>query len=156
MDECFNKMLEEMSKQTDISSEIFNSIEDMKQLTSSMPNTFHEFIPQVEKMSKRVHEMPDEAFMALLEETICRNMSGRIEEVHQNFAQELFAKFDCMEQRIAVIKKYVKYGQSGGPISDSCSAPDTPSAPGGVGLPRNKASSEDHDWKAARGFSSQN
>ena len=43
------KMIDEMGKQNGFHSEILNSVEDLKLLTSSTPNTVHDLFPLVEK-----------------------------------------------------------------------------------------------------------
>ena len=105
-----NKILKEIEKINDDNgahSEILNSVEDLKQLTSSTPHAVHDLVPQIEKMAADIAKIPDDigGYTAGLEENLCANLEGRIKDVHMQ-------SLAIIEQRLAVIKKYVKYGNN--------------------------------------------
>ena len=116
------KMFDEMGKQNGFHSEILNSVEDLKLLTSSTPNTVHDLFPLVEKIGGDISKIPDDIgnYMAGLEENLCINLITKIKGIHKTSLQAIFGRFETIEQRMAVIRKYVKYGGggcTGGPIT---------------------------------------
>ena len=91
-----------IEKNFNLSSEILNSIEDMKQVTSSIPNNYNDLIPNVEKVvSKCASE-----FMEQLNDM--KSESKGILEESQNHNSNVMKRFDIIEHRFAVIRKYVK------------------------------------------------
>jgi len=48
--------------------------------------------------------------MAGLEENLCINLITKIKGIHKTSLQAIFGRFETIEQRMAVIRKYVKYG----------------------------------------------
>jgi hypothetical protein len=108
-------MLEEFKKYSNIQTEILNSIEDLKILTSSMPNTVNDLLPLVEKAFKGVDKFPDEvnSCLAGLEENLCANLEGSVKQISCDNLKEICDRFDTMEQRLLVIRKYVKHGNGG-------------------------------------------
>ena len=94
--------LDLIEKNFNLSSEILNSIEDMKQVTSSIPNNYNDLIPNVEKVvSKCASE-----FMEQLNDM--KSESKGILEESQNHNSNVMKRFDIIEHRFAVIRKYVK------------------------------------------------
>ena len=106
------KIFDEMGKQNGLHSEILNSVEDLKLLTSSTPNTVHDLFPLVEKIGGDISKIPDDIgnYMAGLEENLCINLITKIKGIHKTSLQAIFGRFETIEQRMAVIRKYVKYG----------------------------------------------
>ena len=94
--------LDLIEKNFNLSSEILNSIEDMKQVTPSIPNNYNDLIPNVEKVvSKCASE-----FMEQLNDM--KSESKGILEESQNHNSNVMKRFDIIEHRFAVIRKYVK------------------------------------------------
>ena len=94
--------LDLIEKNFNLSSEILNSIEDMKQVTSSIPNNYNDLFPNVEKVvSKCASE-----FMEQLNDM--KSESKGILEESQNHNSNVMKRFDIIEHRFAVIRKYVK------------------------------------------------
>ena len=97
-----NNNVDLIEKNFNLSSEILNSIEDMKQVTSSIPNNYNDLIPNVEKVvSKNLSD-----FMEALNEM--KSESKGILEESQNHNSNVMKRFDIIEHRFAVIRKYVK------------------------------------------------
>jgi hypothetical protein len=98
----------------DIQREILNSIEDIKLLTSSIPNTVNDLVPIIEKAVADIESFPDEVMSCLagLEENLCANLQGRIHQLTSDNLKDIHSIFETIEQRLAVIRKYVKYGGS--------------------------------------------
>ena len=112
--ETSNKIVEELEKlkEDEIAhSEILNSVEDLKLLTSSTPNAVHDLIPQIEKISSDISKIPDDigGYTAGLEENLCANLEARIKDIH-------LQSLNHIDNRLQVIKKYVKYGQNPGSL----------------------------------------
>ena len=94
--------LDLIEKNFNLSTEILNSIEDMKQVTPSIPNNYNDLIPNVEKVvSKCASE-----FMEQLNDM--KSESKGILEESQNHNSNVMKRFDIIEHRFAVIRKYVK------------------------------------------------
>ena len=110
-----NNILEEFNKSSNVHSEILNSIEDLKILTSSMSNTFNDLVPLIKKMEEDIATFPDDVngCFAGLEENLCANLEGRIKDINDSNLQEICKHFDSLEKRLLVIRKYVKYGGYG-------------------------------------------
>jgi phage-related minor tail protein len=53
-EELMSKITEQMEKHSGVGSEILNSVEDMKQLTSSVPNGLHDLLPKIDKIGAGV------------------------------------------------------------------------------------------------------
>ena len=99
------KIFEEMTRHSGLHAEVLNSIEDLKLLSSSTPNTVHDLFPLIEKLAEDTNKIPDDigSYTAGLEENLCINLETSI----QGF---LLKHFESLDQRIAVLKKYVKRG----------------------------------------------
>ncbi|CAB4058929.1 unnamed protein product [Lepeophtheirus salmonis] len=108
----FKSLMDELSKYQKLSSEILNSVEDLKILTSSTPTAIHEIVPKIEKIHSIILDIPNEFLtaMAATEENLCLNLDAKMKDQHQLTLQEIFDKFDHMDSRMAVIKKYAKHG----------------------------------------------
>ena len=116
-----NKVLEELTKlkidneaYSEFYREILNSVDDLKQLTSSTPNTVHDLVPQIDKIATDIARIPDDIgnYTAGLEENLCANLEGKIKEIH-------LGSLNVIERRLAVIKKYVKYGKNTASIENA-------------------------------------
>ena len=114
--EHFKNIIEEFKKYSNIHSEILNSIEDLKQLTSSMPHTVNDLVPLIEKAVSDIQTFPDEVnnCFAGLEENLCANLEGRVKQISLSSLKEIADRFDTVEQRLLVIRKYAKHGGNGG------------------------------------------
>ena len=106
-----NKVLLELPKKT-IDAEILNSIEDLKQLVSSIPIAINELVPRLDKVTSDVSKIPDDSYTAAFEENLCLNLEGRVKEVHRETLRELSCKFDAVEQRIGSFNRFVKKSDS--------------------------------------------
>ena len=106
---------DEFKKNSTIQTEILNSIEDLKILTSSMPNTVNDLVPVIEKVLAEIESFPDDVnkCFAGLEENLCANLEGRVKQITSANLKETCDRFDLIEQRLLVIRKYVKYGGGG-------------------------------------------
>ena len=112
--ENFQNIMGKSKEYNDIQREILNSIEDIKLLTSSIPNTVNDLVPIVEKAVADIESFPDEVMSCLagLEENLCANLQGRIHQMTSDNLKDIRSIFETIEQRLAVIRKYVKYGGS--------------------------------------------
>merc|ERR1712110_1101172 len=45
-----------------------------------------------------------------LEENLCANLEGRVQEIANGNLKEVCNRFDTIEQRLLIIRKYVKHG----------------------------------------------
>ena len=129
-----NTTIEEFQKYADIQhansnmqTEILNSIEDMKLLTSSIPNSVNDLVPVIEKAMAEIETFPDNinGCIAGLEENLCANLEGRLRPIPNKYFKEVCDKFDTIEQRLLIIRKYVKYGQSTSKETQSDNGSDT-------------------------------
>ena len=119
-----NNTLEDFNKHSNVSCEILNSVEDLKILTSSMPNTVNDLVPLIEKVGADISTFPDDinGCFAALEENLCANLEGRVKLINEKSCQEICNRFDNLEQRLLDIRNYVKYRgstQGGGSTSDN-------------------------------------
>ncbi len=92
------KVLGEISK-LDTSADLLKQLEELS--------------PRIEHIEKAVAEtLPNDfgALNAALEENLCVNLEERIRATQKDALQETFQKFDVMEARLAVIRKYAKHG----------------------------------------------
>ena len=107
-----NTILEDFKKYANIQTEILNSIEDIKLLTSSIPNSVNDLVPIIEKTMADIDSFPDNinGCFAGLEENLCANLEGRVKHITNGNLKELCDRFDTIEQRLLVIRKYVKHG----------------------------------------------
>ncbi len=87
-----NKIQEEVSKNVRASSEILNSVEDLKQLNSSLPQ---ELAPKMGQIAETLQAMQDKIL----------SQNGQLQ---QQSLEEILKKFDLVESRFCVIRKYVK------------------------------------------------
>ena len=111
----FNSVLEEFSERTNIQSEILNSIEDLKILVSSVPNTVNDMIPLIGKIEKSTTAFPDDinATLAALEENLCANLVESVKRINGVNFKQINSLVDTSEQRLLVDRKYVKHGGQG-------------------------------------------
>lgn len=124
------KIFEEVEKHSGFHSEILNSIEDLKLLSSSTPNTIADLFTLVEKLVEDISRIPDDIGRnnAGLEENLCANLETRVKEINELSLQNIFGHFEKIEQRMAVIKKYVKHGTTNTIIHGDCSTPNNGSS----------------------------
>lgn len=106
------KLSEEIEKQRGLNSEILNSVEDLKMLTSSTPNTIHDLFPLVEDISQDIGKIRDDigSYIAGFEENLCIHLETKVKGIQQVSLQNISGRFDTLDHRMAVIRKYVKYG----------------------------------------------
>ena len=111
-DEKFAKLQENCDKNLNSASEILNSVEDLKQLTSSVPSTVHELSPKIEKIEACLQSTSEDLTTKL------RVLEGSVidknTKTHQESLEHIIKKFDMVENRFAVIRKYVKNYQGFG------------------------------------------
>ena len=90
--------------------EVLNSIEDIKLMCSSMPNTLCDILPQIATMGENIIKLPDEIhnFIAALEENLCANLESGVRDSHNNICAQLVDIFKRMKK----IRKYLKNGSS--------------------------------------------
>ena len=122
-----NTTMEEFKKYANIQTEILNSIEDIKLLTSSIPNSVNDLVPVIEKAMAEIETFPDNinGCVAGLEENLCANLEGRLRPIANSNFKEVCDKFDTIEQRLLIIRKYVKYGQGSSKETQSDHGSDT-------------------------------
>jgi hypothetical protein len=113
----FKQLKDELLKSVSISSEILNSIEDLKQLTSSIPNACHDLGPKMDKLASGIDDIPDKIItnFTSLEDNVNQNADKTVKQSQKEVIAELCKKFELLDQRLAVIRKYVKHG--GGPVA---------------------------------------
>lgn len=142
----FQKLADEMNKFKGISSEILNSVEDMRLLSSSTPNALHDLVPKIDQIAKEVHEIPNATLgnNACLEENLCANLDKVIKEEHEKTMSKISDKFETMDHRLAVIRKYAKHGPSAaGGLTNSQESPSPHVAPSGPLEPQHSTSGLD-------------
>ena len=103
--EIFKKDLEKFAENLDLT-EILNTMEDLKQLTSSLPSTILELNPKFDQMETQMQKSTEDLTTKL------RVLEGSIidknTKTHQQSLEHIIKKFDMVESKFAVIRKYVK------------------------------------------------
>ena len=103
--EIFKKDLEKFAENFDLT-EILNTMEDLKQLTSSLPSTVLELNPKFDQMETQMQKSTEDLTTKL------RVLEGSIidknTKTHQQSLEHIIKKFDMVESKFAVIRKYVK------------------------------------------------
>ena len=109
--------------------EILNTMEDLKQLTSSVPSTVLELNPKFDKMETQMQKSTEDLTTKL------RVLEGSIidknTKTHQQSLEHIIKKFDMVESKFAVIRKYVK--MLGNFDQNSICPSPSPSTSGSVG-----------------------
>ena len=111
MDKRFTKITDEVGQAIRAASEIINSVEDLKQMTSSIPGACYELARS--KIEKN-HDLIESSH-----ETICNKLISMQNDVikecclvvsttHQESFDHIMSKFELVENRFAVIRKYCK------------------------------------------------
>ena len=87
-----------MNKHSGLHSEVLNSIEDLKLLTSSTPNTVHDLFPLIEKLAEDTNKIPEDigSYTAGLEENLCVNLETRIKDILQLSLENIFKRFETI------------------------------------------------------------
>jgi len=103
---------DEMSKQGDVQLRVLNSIDDLKLTASSTAKLIQDNLPFLQEIRCDISQLPDDIArnMAALEENLCVNLETNIREIDKFNLQSILRRFDAIEYRMAVIRKYVKYG----------------------------------------------
>ena len=76
------------------------------------PKIIQDNLPLLPEIRCDISKIPDDigSYMAALEENLCANLETKIRGIHKFSLQSLLGRFDTIEHRMAVIRKYVKYG----------------------------------------------
>ena len=119
-------LFDEMGKQNEFHSKLLNSIKDLKLVASGLQNIRHDTSPSLEEIRCDISKIPDDigSYLAALEENLCNNLATHIRGIHNITLQSILERFDTIEQRMGVIRKYVKYSR-GHPSNQEQNTPTT-------------------------------
>ena len=110
MDKRFTKITDEVGQAIRAASEIINSVEDLKQMTSSIPGACYELGPKIEKNSDLIESSQEIICNKLIsmQNDVIKECCLVVSTTHQESFDHIMSKFDLVENRFGVIRKYCK------------------------------------------------